>query len=474
SNRTQTVLDEVSTYFRTQEAGSVEGVLTVNGFSFGGRGQNSGLAFIRLKNWKDRPGEANRVQAIARRASIHFAGIKDTQVFAFAPPAVMELGNAAGFDFELQDTGNLGHARLIEARNQLLGMAAQDKRLMAVRPNGVDDEPQYRISIDREKASALGLTIADINNTLSAAYGSSYVNDFIDRGRVKRVYLQGQVSSRMEPEDLGRWYVRNQAGKMVPFDAFAKGNWVYGSPQLERYNGASSVEIMGMPAPGLSTSTAMAAMDELAAKLPPGISHDWTGLSFEERKSGSQAMSLYVLSLVVVFLCLSALYESWAIPAAVMLVVPLGVVGAVLATYFRGLANDVYFQVGLLTTIGLAAKNAILIVEFAKENYERGKSLIDSATYAAEQRLRPILMTSLAFILGVMPLAISSGAGSGGQNAIGTGVIGGMLSATVLAIFLVPVFFVTVLGFFKIKPRVIDKPETARPPAPIAHPAAGE
>jgi multidrug efflux pump len=447
----------------------VDGVFTVTGFSFGGRGQSSGLAFVHLKDWSVRPGAQNRVGAIAGRAMHYFSTIKDAMAFAFAPPAVLELGNATGFDFELIDQAGLGHDALMAARNQLLGMAAQDKRLMAVRPNGLDDEPQYKIDIDQEKASAYNLSIADINDTLSAAWGSAYVNQFLDRGRVKRVYLQGQPNSRMLPDDLSSWYVRNSLGEMVSFASFATGSWVYGSPKLERYNGSPSLEILGVPAPGQSTGTAMQAMEELAAKLPPGIGYDWTGMSYEERKAGSQTGYLYTLSLIVVFLSLAALYESWTIPTAVLLVVPLGIVGAVLATWLRGFSNDVYFQVGLLTTVGLAAKNAILIVEFAKESFDKGASLADAAIEAAHQRLRPILMTSLAFVLGVLPLALSSGAGSGGQNAIGTGVVGGMLSATALAIFLVPVFFVGVLRLFKVQPRQIDSDPTILPA-----PAAGE
>jgi multidrug efflux pump len=462
ANRTQAVLDEVADYFRKDEAASVQGIFTVQGFSFGGRGQNAGLGFIKLKDWSERPGEHNRVQAIAARAMARFHQIKDAQVFAFAPPAVLELGNATGFDFELLDTANKGHAALVAARGQLLGMAAQDPRLAGVRPNGIDDEPQYRIEIDREKASALGLTLADINTTLSAAWGTFYIDDFLDRGRVKRVYMQGEAASRMLPDDLGVWYVRNNAGQMVPFSAFAQGKWSYGSPKLEHFVGLPSVEILGSPAPGLSTGTAIAAMEELAAKLPPGFGYQWTGLSYEEQKSGAQTNLLYAGSLLVVFLCLAALYESWSIPAAVLLVVPLGIVGAVLATWLRGLNNDVYFQVGLLTTIGLSAKNAILIVEFAKENFDRGMGLAEASIEAARERLRPILMTSLAFVLGVMPLALSSGAGSGGQNAIGTGVAGGMLSATFLAIFLVPIFFVTVLALFRVKPaRLKETPPRA-------------
>jgi multidrug efflux pump len=471
NNRTQVVLDRVRDHFLKDEADSVDMVLTVNGFSFGGRGQNSGLAFVKLKDWSVRPGAAHTVQAIAGRAMAAFSKIKDAQVFAFAPPAVLELGNATGFDFELLDRGSLGHAKLMEARNQLLGMAAKDPRLVAVRPNGLDDEPQYKIDIDREKASAYGVSIADINTTLSAAWGSSYVDDFIDRGRIKRVYIQGEQNSRMLPNDLSTWYVRNSSGQMVSFASFAQGTWIQGSPKLERYGGTPSLEILGSPAPGQSTGTAMAAMEELASKLPAGIGYDWTGMSYEERKSGSQTGSLYSLSLIVVFLALAALYESWSIPTAVLLVVPLGIVGAVLATWLRSFDNDVYFQVGLLTTVGLAAKNAILIVEFAKENYDGGMSLVDSAIEAAHERLRPILMTSLAFVLGVLPLAIATGAGSGGENAIGTGVVGGMITATVLAVFFVPVFFVVILRLFKVPPRRVGKDEQ---PIPDAHPAAGE
>jgi len=450
--RTSKVLDTVREYFLTQEKDSVEGVFTVTGFSFGGHGQSSGLVFIRLKDWAVRPGAKNRVQAIAARAMAHFATIKDAMAFAFAPPAVFELGNAAGFDFELLDRANLGHDKLMAARNQLLGMAAQDPSLFAVRPNGLNDEPQYRLDIDREKANALGVTTADINSVLSAAWGSAYVNDFLDRGRVKKVFIQGDAPSRMLPDDFAKWYVKNSAGQMVPFSAFSKGVWIYGSPKLERFNGVPSAEVLGMPAPGLSTGTAMAAMEKLAKKLPLGIDYEWTGLSYEEQRSGSQAGSLYAISMIVVFLCLAALYESWSIPLAVILIVPLGVLGVILATLGRGLSNDIFFQVGLLTTIGLSAKNAILIVEFAKKNYADGTPLLEATVHAAHQRLRPILMTSLAFMLGVLPLAISTGAGSGGQNAIGTAVIGGMLAATALAIFFVPLFFVSMLQLFRVKP----------------------
>jgi multidrug efflux pump len=447
------VLDDISNYFLTQEKQAVEGIFVVSGFSFGGHGQTAGLAFVPLKPWDERPGKRNRVQQIVARFNQHFAGTQEAMVFGFQPPAALELGNATGFDFELIDLGGLGHQALMQARAQLLGLAAKDPLLARVHPNGLDDEPQYRISIDSEKASALGLTLSEINDTIQSAWGSAYVNDFIDRGRLKRVYVQGDAPARMLPQDLGSWYVRNGSGQMVPFSAFANGVWAYGSPKLERFNGLSSVEIMGAPAPGRSTGEAMTEMERLAAKLPRGIGYAWTGLSYEEKQAGSKALFLYGLSLTVVFLCLAALYESWAIPAAVLLVIPLGIVGAVAATMFRGLDNDIYFQVGMLTTMGLSVKNAILIVEFAKQNHEQGRSLIDAATEAARQRLRPILMTSFAFLLGVTPLAIASGAGSGGQNAIGTGVAGGMITATVLAIFLVPAFFVGVLRLVESRQR---------------------
>ncbi|MDL5595757.1 MULTISPECIES: efflux RND transporter permease subunit EmhB [unclassified Pseudomonas] len=443
AERTQVVIDEMRTYLLDKESSSVASVFTVNGFNFAGRGQSSGLAFIMLKPWHERDA-SNSVFALAQRAQQHFFSFRDAMVFAFAPPAVLELGNATGFDVFLQDRAGIGHDKLMEARNQFLGMAAQSKVLYQVRPNGLNDEPQYHLEIDDEKARALGLSLSDINSTLSISFGSSYVNDFIDRGRVKKVYVQGQAGARMSPEDLKKWYVRNSAGTMVPFSAFAKGEWIYGSPKLARYNGVEAMEILGSPAPGYSTGEAMAEVEAIAAKLPPGVGISWTGLSYEERLSGSQAPALYALSLLMVFLCLAALYESWSIPIAVMLVVPLGIIGALMATSLRGLSNDVYFQVGLLTTIGLAAKNAILIVEFAKELHEQGRSLRDAAIEACRMRLRPIIMTSLAFVLGVVPLAISTGAGSGSQHAIGTGVIGGMLTATILAIFWVPLFFVTV------------------------------
>jgi multidrug efflux pump len=461
AERTQVVIDEMRTYLLDKEAGAVSSVFTVNGFNFAGRGQSSGLAFIMLKPWHERDA-GNSVFALAQRAQQHFFSFRDAMVFAFAPPAVLELGNATGFDVFLQDRAGIGHEKLMEARNQFLGMAAQSKVLYQVRPNGLNDEPQYHLEIDDEKAQALGLSLSDINSTLSISFGSSYVNDFIDRGRVKKVYVQGQAGARMSPEDLKKWYVRNSAGTMVPFSAFAKGEWIYGSPKLARYNGVEAMEVLGSPAPGYSTGEAMAEVEAIAKKLPAGVGISWTGLSYEERLSGSQAPALYALSLLMVFLCLAALYESWSIPIAVMLVVPLGIIGALMATSLRGLSNDVYFQVGLLTTIGLAAKNAILIVEFAKELHEQGRSLRDAAIEACRMRLRPIIMTSLAFVLGVVPLAISTGAGSGSQHAIGTGVIGGMLTATILAIFWVPLFFVTVSSIGQRK--IADPDETTETP----------
>ena len=460
--RTQKVLDEVNDYFLTKEKANVNSVFTVNGFGFSGRGQNTGLAFVSLKDWSERSGEENKVPAIAGRAMGTFSQIKDAMVFAFNLPAIVELGTATGFDFQLIDQANLGHEQLTQARNQLFGMIAQHPDLLVgVRPNGLEDTPQFKIDIDQEKAQALGVSISDINTTLGAAWGGSYVNDFIDRGRVKKVYVMAEAPYRMLPSDIGNWYVRGSSGQMVPFSAFSTSRWEYGSPRLERYNGLPSMEILGQAAPGKSTGEAMDMMEQLAAKLPTGIGFDWTGMSYQERLSGNQAPALYAISLIVVFLCLAALYESWSIPFSVMLVVPLGVFGALLAATMRGLTNDVYFQVGLLTTIGLSAKNAILIVEFAKDLMEKeGKGLIEATLDAVRMRLRPILMTSLAFILGVMPLVISTGAGSGAQNAVGTGVMGGMVTATVLAIFFVPVFFVVVRRRFSRKNEDIEHAHT--------------
>ncbi|EOI3470505.1 efflux RND transporter permease subunit [Cronobacter turicensis] len=444
--RTQQVLDQVTHYYLNDEKANVDSVFTVSGFSFSGQGQNAGIAFISLKPWEERPGHENSVGAIVSRASHAFSKLQDGLVFPFNLPAILELGTATGFDFELKDQANLGHDALTQARNQLLGMVHEHPDVLTrVRPNGLEDTPQFKLDVDQEKAQALGVSIPDINQTIMTALGGTYVNDFIDRGRVKKVYVQADATFRMLPSDIGAIYVRGSGGDMVPLSAFTTSHWIYGSPRLERYNGMPSMEILGEAAPGRSTGEAMALMESLAAKLPSGIGYDWTGLSYQERLSGNQAPALYAISLVVVFLCLAALYESWSIPFSVMLVVPLGIIGALLAASLRGLNNDVYFQVGLLTTIGLSAKNAILIVEFAKDLMEKeGRSLTEATLEAVRLRLRPILMTSLAFILGVLPLVLNRGAGSGAQNAVGTGVMGGMLSATLLAIFFVPVFFVVI------------------------------
>ncbi|MDP3414397.1 efflux RND transporter permease subunit [Falsiroseomonas sp.] len=467
SDRTQRALDELNRYLLEDEKDVVQSFFGINGFSFSGRGQNAGLGFISLRPWDERPGGQNSVQALTGRIMQRFAGYQDAIVVAFAPPAITELGNATGFTFQLLDRAGAGHEALMAARNQLLGMAAQSPVLAGVRPNGLNDEAQFRLVVDWERASALGLSVSDINTTLSTAWGSTYVNDFLDRGRIKRVYMQGEAESRMLPGDLDRWFVRNASGQMVPFSAFGRTEWVYGSPRLERFNGIASREIQGTPAPGRTSGEAMAEMERLAAQLPPGFGHAWSGISYEERGSSGQAPALYAISLLVVFLCLAALYESWSIPTAVMLVVPLGVLGAVLASLGRGMSNDVYFQVGLLTTIGLSAKNAILIVEFAKEGFDRGLTLVEAAAEAARLRLRPIIMTSLAFTLGVVPLAIATGAGSGAQNAIGTGVIGGVVTGTVLAVLFVPLFFLLVLRLFRTKPKGQAEAVTATPlPAP--------
>ena len=446
---TERTIEQVRRHYLDTEKANVQAVFSISGFGFVGQSQNVGIAFIKLRPWDERPGKDNTATALAARANAFFQTITAGQTIAFVPPAVSELGNASGFDFELKDTGNLGHDRLIEARNQLLGMAAKDKRLFQVRPNGIDDTPQLKLTVDQAAAATQGLSQADINTTVSVAFGGSYVNDFIDRGRVKRVYVQADSPFRKTPEDLGNFFVRGATGTMTPFSSFATSEWRYGPARLERYNGISAVQIAGSPAPGVSTGTAMAAMEELAAKLPPGIGFEWTGISYEEKLSGGQAPALYALSLLIVFLCLAALYESWSVPIAVLLVVPLGVLGTVIAASLVGLNNDIYLQVGLITTIGVSAKNAILIVEFAEEKMRLGMGAAEAALEAAKLRLRPILMTSFAFIFGVMPLAVSSGAGAGGQNAIGWAVVGGMLSATVLAIFFVPLFFLVVKRLFR-------------------------
>jgi hydrophobe/amphiphile efflux-1 (HAE1) family protein len=442
---TRQVLDRISSHLLTEEKDAIDSVMSIVGFNFGARGQNAGLAFVRMKPWDERKGDRLKVASVARRATAALSkSIREAQVFAFAPPAVAELGNASGFELQLQDRAGLGHDALMAARNQLLGAAAKDPRLAKVRPGGLEDTPQYKVDVDSQKAAALGVSLAELNATVSSTWGVAYVNDFIDKGRTKRVFVQADAPFRMTPEDVARWYVRNRSGEMVPFSAFATGRWIHGSPKLERFNGIPAVAIQGEPAQGGSSGEAMAAMEAAMKQLPAGIGYEWSGLSYEERLSGANAPALYAISLLVVFLCLAALYESWSIPLSVMLVVPLGVVGAVLATLLRGRANDVFLQVGLLTTVGLSAKNAILIVEFAKELHERGKDVVEATLEAARMRLRPILMTSLAFVLGVLPLAIATGAGAGGQTAIGTAVIGGMISATVLAILFVPVFFAVI------------------------------
>jgi multidrug efflux pump len=444
-DRTMAVANQVGQYFLTAEKKNVDFVFTVAGFSFVGAGQNAGIAFTRLKDWSERPGAENSADAVAARAFGKFFMLPSAQVFSIVPPADQELGTSNGFEIQLEDRGSLGHDGLIQARNQLLGLTAQDSAVFAqVFPNSLDDTPQLHIDIDQEKANALGVSTAAANATLSAAWGGNFVNNFIDRSRVKRVYIQGDAPFRMSPQDLDRWYVRTTTGTMAPFSSFAKASWTVGPTTLTRYNGFGAIDIQGVPAQGVSTGTALKEMDKLFQKLPPGAGYELTGMSFQEAASGAQAPALYGLSIFIIYLCLAALYESWAIPLSVMMVIPLGVIGAVAAVSLRHMFNDIYFQVGLLATIGLSAKNAILIVEFAVDNEKRGQNAFDAAMNAARVRLRPILMTSIAFIAGVSPLAIASGAGAGSQNDIGTGVIGGMLSATILAIFFVPVFFVMV------------------------------
>lgn len=449
--RTEAVMDKISQHYQQDPA--VISAFTVSGFSFAGRGQNVGLAFVRLKDWSER-GPEDSVQAVIGRAYGFFSTIKEAQVFAFNLPPISELGRATGFNLYLQDRGGLGHEALLNARNQLLGMAAQEPTLMQVRPNGMEDAAQLQIDVDQLKAQALGVSLSEINQTLAIGWGSAYINDFVDRGRVKKVYVQAEPEFRMTPEDLNKWYVRNKQSQMVNFSSFASSRWEYGPQRLERYNGVGAMEIQGEPAPGVSSGDAMATMERLVRQLPAGIDFEWTATSYQEKLSGSQAPALYALSILVVFLCLAALYESWSVPFAVILVVPLGIFGALCAAYLRGLGNDVYFQVGLLTTMGLASKNAILIVEFARELQQQGRELKAAIIEAVRLRLRPIIMTSMAFSLGVLPLVISSGAGSASRNAIGTGVLGGMISATVLAVFLVPIFYYVVMRFFAAKPRL--------------------
>jgi hydrophobe/amphiphile efflux-1 (HAE1) family protein len=442
--QTQSVADKVQLHFQENEKEAVESCLTIVGMGFSGRGQNNGMVFAKLKDWKLRDRQDLRVKAVAGRAMGAFSKIRNAMVFAFPPPAVSELGMATGFDFQLQDRGGLGHEKLTAIRNQLLGMAAKDPRLTKLRPNGMDDVPEYRIDVDWEKAGTLRLPITSIHNVIASAFGSAYVNNFIQGGRVKRVYAQSDAPYRMLPNNLEKLYVRNTEGKMVPFSAFATGRWTLGSPRLERYNGFPSMNIWGEPAPGRSSGEAMQAMEDIASKLPKGIGYDWNALSYQERMASSQAPLLYAFSILVIFLCLAALYESWPIPISILLVLPLGAIGGVIASSLRGLSNDVYFQIGLLTTLGLATKNAILIVQFAKARLEQGMGLIDATLEGAKLRFRPIMMTSLAFGFGVLPLALNTGAGAGAMNAIGTGVLGGMVTATVLVVIFAPLFYVLI------------------------------
>jgi HAE1 family hydrophobic/amphiphilic exporter-1 len=449
--QTEKVMDGVKDYFLNQEKDAVESCMTVSGMNFAGRGQNAGLSFVKLKDWKLRERADLKVTAVAGRAMRAFSQIRNAMVFAFPPPAVIELGMAKGFDFQLLDRGGLGHAELMAARNQLLGMAAQnaastnnDAVLNKVRPNGLEDTPEYQVDVDWEKAGALGVPITSIHNTISAAFGSAYVNDFIQGGRVKRVYAQADAPYRMLPQDLEKLYVRNDTGKMVPFSSFASGHWTSGSPKLERFNGFPSLNIQGEAAPGKSSGEAMAAMEGFVKKLPQGIGFDWNGLSYQERQAGAQTAPLYAFSILVIFLCLAALYESWPIPISILLALPLGVIGGVLGSTLRGLPNDVYFQIGLLTTLGLTTKNAILIVQFAKARVDEGMGLIEATLEGAKLRLRPIVMTSLAFGFGVMPLAFASGAGAGAQKAIGTAVLGGVVTSTFLVTLFAPLFFVVI------------------------------
>lgn len=470
-DRTGKVINTMTNYFLDKEKDSVQSIFTVSGFSFTGVGQNAGLAFIRLKDWSERTTPETQIGNIIQRGMALNMIVKDASyIIPLQLPSMPELGVTAGFNLQLKDSSGQGHDKLIAARNAILGMAAQDKRLTGVRPNGQEDTPQYQINIDQAKAGSMGVSISDINTTMSIAWGGSYINDFVDRGRVKKVYLQGDAASRMMPGDLDKWYVRNSAGTMVPFSAFATGEWTYGSPRLERYNGVSSVNLQGTPATGVSSGDAMMAMEEIVNKLPSmglqGFDYEWTGLSLEERESGAQAPFLYALSLLIVFLCLAALYESWSIPFSVLLVVPLGVFGAVLLTFFGSmikgdpnLSNNIYFQVAMIAVIGLSAKNAILIVEFAKELQEKGEDLLEATLHAAKMRLRPIIMTTLAFGFGVLPLALASGAGAGSQHSVGYGVLGGVISSTLLGIFFIPLFFVWIRSVFKYKPKTINNQE---------------
>ncbi|WP_018000192.1 efflux RND transporter permease subunit [Paracoccus sp. N5] len=457
--RTDAVIDQIQHYFAENESENVDSFFGVSGFSFAGSGQNMGIAFLRLKDWDERPGADQSVQAIAGRAFPAFMGIRDAMAFPIVPPSVIELGNVSGFDFYLQARAGQAHEQLLDARDQLLGMAAQDGRIAQARPNGLEDASEYKLDIDWRKAGAMGVSASDVGSLLSVAWAGSYVNDFIDRGRIKRVYVQGESQSRAVPTDIDKWRVRNSSGGLVPFSNFAEGRWSYGPQGLSRYNGVPAMNIQGNPAPGVSSGQGMAAIEELAAQLPPGFDVAWTGLSLEEQAAGNQTMLLYGLSLAVVFLCLAALYESWSIPFAVMLAMPIGVLGALVGAWLGGFDNGVFFQVGLLTVIGLTGKNAILIVEFAREQVEQhGKPLFEAVIEAARQRFRPIMMTSVAFSLGVLPLVLSTGAGANGRNTIGATVLGGTISATVLGVLFVPLFFVLVR-------RALGRPEAPEPGA---------
>ncbi|MAI91981.1 efflux RND transporter permease subunit [Ponticaulis sp.] len=456
--RTFEVVEDVAEYYENEEGELIADAFTLAGFNFTGSGQNNGIVFASLKDWSERTGPGQSVADIANRAAMNLSPRTDAMIFAIAPPAIPQLGNSSGFDIYLQDTAGLGHEALLQAQGQLLGMAAQDPLLMGVRPNGLSDAAELNVTIDYQKAQALGISTSDITNLMAVAFGGSYVNDFIDRGRIKRVYVQGEAQYRMQPDDISRWQLRNSAGDMIPLSEIAEISWSYGSPQLTRYNGMSALNLQGSAAPGVSSGDAMNRMEELIGQLPDGISYEWTGISAQERESGNQAALLYAISILFVFLCLAALYESWMVPVAVLLVAPMGVAGAVAGAYFGGLANDVFFQVGLLTTVGLASKNAILIVEFAKLLEERGKGLVEATMEAVRMRFRPILMTSFAFGFGVLPLALSSGAGAAARNAIGTTVLGGIIFATAFGLIFAPLFYVVVRTLTGAKPLVKEQP----------------
>jgi HAE1 family hydrophobic/amphiphilic exporter-1 len=463
--QTSAAIDEARAHFLAREPEAVESVMSVAGFGFAGRGQNQGILWVKLRDWDLRDRADLRADRTADRATRALGRIRNAAIFVFPPPAVTELGIATGFEVMLQDRGGLGHQALTDARNQLLGMAARDPRLARVRPNGMSDVPQYKVDVDWEKAGALGVPVDALHRYLSAAFGSAYISNFVQGGRVKHVYAQADAPFRMLPGDLDRLRVRNAKGGLVPFSALASGRWVYGSPRLERYNAVPAMDIMGEPSPGHSTGEAMLAMEELMRQLPRGIGYEWTGISYQQRMSESQAGLLYAFSILAIFLVLAALYESWTFPITVLLALPLGAMGGILASTTRGLPNDVYFQIGLLTVLGLTTKNAILIVQFATQRIDQGMGLVEATLQAARLRLRPIVMTSLAFGFGVVPLAIAAGAGAGAMKAIGTSVLGGMITATFLAIFFIPLFFVLVVEAFgrrKSRARLEPVPEPGR------------